>query len=47
MWCENNSCSHYDRKNDKCKRVGEDENNKGKVEVCWMDESEYNHGLPR
>lgn len=47
MWCKNTNCSHYDIKNDKCLRTGEDEINKGKVGICWMAESEYQHGFSK
>ena len=40
MWCKNNNCYYYDRKKDKCKRVGKCGDNKGKKGVCWMDRSE-------
>jgi hypothetical protein len=45
MWCKNNNCCHYDIKNNKCQRLGEDKVNKDKVGICWMAESEYHMGL--
>lgn len=36
MWCKNNNCTHYDKKNNKCTRVGLN----GKVGICWMASTE-------
>lgn len=31
MWCKDNGCCNYDKKNNKCK-----------LPLCWMETSEYN-----
>lgn len=40
MWCKNNNCVHYNKKQNKCKRIGEQGKDKGKVGVCWMEKTE-------
>lgn len=36
MWCAYNNCNCYDKENDKCNRIGTNNN----VGICWMSKGE-------
>ena len=40
LWCSRNNCTHYNKDEDKCTRIGKYADNKDKVGICWMNISE-------
>lgn len=40
MWCKNDNCCYYNKKDNKCTRRGTSESNKNKIGICWMEKSE-------